>query len=233
MHSFILEIRILKEILDLLIIDFGKSFVMHIHQDSNNITFQTNYDNNTFISYKIPKKYFIDAQKFETIVLNKEQCQTLVKISNMFQTSIGITEEEDTYEIFVSHEEIKLVFYKDDELEKEYIIPPPKTNANIKLYKEFLYNAISLVKVPGFVTPLVLDCDKQIITTGDQIQSIIPIKTTTKDNTEIVINPISLLQFLEHVQHKEIELIINPKLALSIHLQSDIGEIDYYCAHYT
>lgn len=238
MHSLIIEIGFLKQILNILLINFGKKFVLHIINNNDNVTFQSNYDDNTYVSYTVSSQFFIDVQDFDTIILNREQCNTLHKLCNIYQTSIGISESDDTYEIFVSHCSIKMIFYKDESLENNYIIPPPKPQINISINTLDLKNSISLVMVEGYVTPMFVDYPKGMLIIGDEIQTVLSLpkeyRDKQKENVEIIINPFSLYEFLNAISNitDTTHIVIDTNLALSLHFENELGNIDYYCAHY-
>lgn len=241
MHLFIISSKILKNILDIIILDNISidNIVFHIVylDNTHELRFQGNYNNDVYISYTINFQYLIDIQEFESIALNYEQCKTLQRLTYMYDSNIGIIDSDGLYDIFVSHTNIKLVLYIDDMLDQEYIYPPSLSSIEyIDINIDSLYNGIKLVANNEYLTPFRIDSKKSRLIFGDVIQSIVQLKKMSNNiyDSDIDINPDHIIKFLEYLiqMGKEtIKIKINKKIAFMIYFSTDIGEVYYYNGH--
>jgi len=247
MHYLLLSSEILKSVLETIILKRPNEFVFHLLCDfqidiincTQTLTFQANYANNFYTSFKIStdKLLFFDPLEFRPIVLNYTQCIKLLQLCTMFKNTIaiGYNESEELIEIVVSQSNVKLVFKIDNEIDHNPIIPPEHNLEipYINLKRELLYNVIKLVQSSEFYTPIRVDSKKRIIIFGDEFQSIVKIldSETNLKNSEIEINPDSISLFLENVKVENVNIKINESIAFIIHFSTELGEVYYYRGH--
>ena len=243
MHFLLIPTNVLNTILETIIFNSKQSFVFHLLCDthSDKLTFQANYNNDYYASYtiSISQLLFFDLLEFKPIILNYEQCLKLIQITKMFHSvSIGFANNFETnfLEVVVSHSNVKLILPIDNEIDHNPIIPPEE-NPNfqfIEIETELLKNIITLVHSSKFYTPIRIDSKKSVIIFGDEgsIQSIIKLpQTYNLIDSNIYIEPDSIISFLSNLKIKNIEIKVNKAIAFIIHSITEIGEIYYYRGH--
>jgi hypothetical protein len=253
MHLLIIGSNLLNRILETIFLTRPTKFVFHLllntdrAQSDCNLLFQANYNDSFYTSYTINTELlvFFDSIEFENnkLVLNYEQCEKLIELTRLFKdsnVSFGFNEDKGTIETVVSHNNVKLEFSIDHQIDHNQIIPPDTQLYNIVDYipiqtKLFL-NIVTLVNNNEYYTQMEVEPSRNRLILGDNES----FKTTLKLSNElilepaiIIINPDSIILFLNKIDVQMINIKIHESLAFVINFETEFGSVFYYRAHET